>query len=181
MKKHFAWLLSAGLLLFPVPAAAGQNNAAKTLVKEYVLAFRNDNETGMNDIYDRIIKDPALHELIKVNHPREYSLIHLRSILRRIDDLEKRYGQETYSASAPSGFRTTISTSSTNTSGILLGNRGNRSLTTGYPNQYRPSNQSQSHLSNSRSRRTNTDTTRAFSNQDRTRHQSNQQRLRSRR
>ncbi|MGE0269502.1 MAG: hypothetical protein AB7S78_13715 [Candidatus Omnitrophota bacterium] len=181
MKKYFAWFLTAGLILLPVQAVAAQKDDARILVNGYLLAFRDKNESGMNEIYDRIWKDPAVLALVQENHPREYALINLRTILRRIDDLERRYGQGTAALPSPSGSRTIIFTSSDNTSGTLLGNRGNRSLTTGYPNQYRLSNQSRSHLSNSRIRRTNTDTVRAYSNQDRTRHQSNQQRLRGRR
>lgn len=183
MNKILFWFLGLYFLFSASAAHAQLKSEAQNLVDQYVLAFKSADESRMNEIFDRITADPAAHDFIRENHPREYSLINLRHILRRIDDMERKYGNSLRKKQAIkiSPDNLIVSSHVGYTSGNLRGSHDNRTITHAFSNQKRTPNQFRNTLANHRAHRSNGDTVRAYSNQDHVRSQSNQQRLRSRR
>lgn len=183
MNKILFWFLGLYFLSAAPTAQAQLKSEAQQLVDQYVQAFKSDDEPRMNEVFDRITADPAAHDFIRENHPREYALINLRHILRRIDEMERRYGNSLRKKQVIKISPDTLVVTSHvgYTSGNLRGSHDNRTITNAFSNQKRTPNQFRNTLANHRVQRTNGDTVRAYSNQDHVRSQSNQQRLRSRR
>lgn len=183
MKRIFSLMIGLFFVFTGSNAHAQLKSEAQNLVDQYVLAFKSDDEPLMNEVFDRITADPAAHDFIRENHPREYSLINLRRILRRIDDMERRYGNSLRKKQVIkiSPDNLIVSSHVGYTSGNLRGSHDNRTITNAFSNQKRTPNQFRNTLANHRAHRSNGDTVRAYSNQDHVRSQSNQQRLRNRR
>lgn len=164
--------------------AAPSASEARNLVDRYVHAFRADDELTMDAVFDRITGDPALHALVKEQHPGEYVLINLRSILRRIDEMDRRYGNGSHEPSSGTIVPDTlmVTTSSvTDHARTLRGKADNQRIVSHFPNRHlTPNHFRTAFTSNNRIRRTNGGTVRSYSNQDRARNQSNQERLRRR-
>ncbi len=170
------------LLLGPAEQASAQTNErASQLVRDYVAAYNDKDETRQKKIWTELKSDPSMLKYIQDNHRHEYILFKYRQIEERIDSIQNQYGSGSSTGDETRRRRRTPRIrSSAGSDSVSSGSSGsNRPNAQRLSNSNRPPNKVTRSTSNNRLRRTNRDTARGFSNQNRARSLSNQSRLRS--